>query len=71
MHAIVFGMTGTRKTTLLRNIISQDLACLVGPSDARHRIPMIIFDGKGDLHLVRRLPPQRKRGGQSRRRPLR
>jgi hypothetical protein len=63
MQAIVLGMTGTGKTTLLRNIISQDLARVVGPSDEPHRIPMIIFDGKGDLEFFRDLLPHVHRAG--------
>jgi hypothetical protein len=63
MQAIVLGMTGTGKTTLLRNIISQDLARVVGPSNEPHRIPMIIFDGKGDLEFFRDLLPHVHRAG--------
>ena len=63
MQAIVLGMTGTGKTTLLRNIISQDLARVVGPSDEPHRIPMIIFDGKGDLEFFQDLLPHVHRAG--------
>lgn len=63
MQAVVLGMTGTGKTTLLRNIISQDLMRVVGPPDAQHRIPMVIFDGKGDLEFFQDLLPHVLRAG--------
>ena len=63
MQAIVLGMTGTGKTTLLRNIISQDLTRVVGTPDAPHRIPMVIFDGKGDLEFFEDLLPHVHRAG--------
>jgi hypothetical protein len=57
MQSVVFGATGSGKTTLLKNIITQDLFRLLGPSNNRHRIPMVIFDGKGDQEFLSDLLP--------------
>ena len=66
MQAIVLGMTGTGKTTLLRNIITQDFYRIAGlPGDA-HRIPMVIFDGKGDMEFFYSLLPHIHRAGRLR-----
>ena len=51
MQGIVLGMTGSGKTTLLKSIITQDLTRRLGPREDRHKIPMVIFDGKGDLEF--------------------
>jgi len=63
MQGIVLGMTGSGKTTLLKNIITQDIARWVGPPEERHRIPMVIFDGKGDLEFFEQLLPHIHRAG--------
>ena len=63
MQGIVLGMTGSGKTTLLRNIITQDLERIVGPPDDPHHIPMVIFDGKGDLDFFHDLLPHIHRAG--------
>ncbi len=63
MQGIVLGMTGSGKTTLLKNIITQDIARWVGPAEDRHRIPMVIFDGKGDLEFFEHLLPHIHRAG--------
>ena len=66
MQGIVLGMTGTGKTTLLRNIITQDLHRVVGPPEDRHRIPMVIFDGKGDMEFFYSLLPHIHHAGRLR-----
>jgi Type IV secretory system Conjugative DNA transfer len=57
MQGIVLGMTGSGKTTLLKNIIAQDLMRCTGPPEDRHKTPMVIFDGKGDLEFFQDLMP--------------
>jgi hypothetical protein len=52
MQSVVFGATGSGKTTLLKNIITQDAFRVVGPPHDQHRIPMLIFDGKGDKEFL-------------------
>lgn len=66
MQGLLVGMTGTGKTTLLRNIISQDLLRTSGPPDDRHRIPMVILDGKGDMEFFESLLPHIHRAGRLR-----
>src|SRR5271170_3980861 len=63
MQGIVLGMTGSGKTTLLKNIITQDIARFVGPPEDRHHIPMVVFDGKGDLEFFQELLPHVHRAG--------
>ena len=63
MQGIVLGMTGSGKTTLLKNIITQDLMRRTGPLEDRHKIPMVIFDGKGDLEFFQELLPYIHRAG--------
>jgi type IV secretory system conjugative DNA transfer VirD4/TraG family protein len=57
MQSVVFGATGSGKTTLLKNIITQDLFRVLGPPEDQHRIPMLIFDGKGDEEFLSELLP--------------
>jgi hypothetical protein len=63
MQGIVLGMTGSGKTTLLKNIITQDMARVVGTPKDPHRLPMVIFDGKGDLEFFYDLLPHVHRAG--------
>ena len=65
MQGIILGMTGAGKTTLLKNIITQDIARVVGAPEDPHRIPMVIFDGKGDLQFFYDLLPYTHRAGRS------
>jgi hypothetical protein len=57
MQSVVLGATGSGKTTLLKNIITQDLFRVLGPPEDQHRIPMLIFDGKGDQEFLSDLLP--------------
>ncbi len=57
MQTNVFGATGSGKTTLLRNIITQDLERVAGSAACPRRIPMMIFDGKGDQDFLSDLLP--------------
>ena len=52
MQSNAFGMTGAGKTTLLLNIIQQDLSREAGPGGHRHRVPLIIIDGKGEREFL-------------------
>jgi len=63
LQGIVLGMTGMGKTTLLSNIITQDLFRVVGPPEDQHRIPMIILDGKADMEVFESLLPHIHRAG--------
>jgi len=63
MQGIILGKTGMGKTTLLSNIISQDLARVIQTPAGPRRIPMVIFDGKGDMKFFYDLLPYFHRAG--------
>src|SRR5437879_13806953 len=63
MQSVVLGATGSGKSTLLKNIITQDLFRVLGPSEDQHRIPMLIFDGKGDKEFLCDLLPALETAG--------
>ncbi len=58
MQALLAGQSGAGKTTLLRNIITQDVRRVVGTRENPRRVPMIIFDGKGDQEFLSSLLPE-------------
>lgn len=63
MQSVVFGATGSGKTTLLKNIITQDLFRIAGTPQNPRRIPMMIFDGKGDQEFLSDLLPSIEAAG--------
>ncbi|HLJ89847.1 MAG TPA: type IV secretory system conjugative DNA transfer family protein [Candidatus Angelobacter sp.] len=63
MQTIVLGQSGSGKTTLLKNIITQDLCRVMGTPNRPRRMPMLIFDGKGDLEYFYDLLPHVHRAG--------
>jgi hypothetical protein len=58
-HGVIVGGTGAGKSTFLENIISQDLMRRFGS----RKIPMIIFDGKGEREFLDRLLPHIEAAG--------
>src|SRR6266700_1138185 len=63
MQTILLGQSGAGKTTLLKSIITQDLYRVVGTPGRPRRMPMILFDGKGDLEYFYDLLPHVHRAG--------
>ena len=58
-HGVIVGGTGAGKSTFLENIICQDLTRRFGD----RKMPMIIFDGKGDREFLDRLLPHIEAAG--------
>jgi type IV secretory pathway TraG/TraD family ATPase VirD4 len=58
-HGVIVGGTGAGKSTFLENIIAQDLTRRLGA----RRMPMIIFDGKGERDFLERLLPHIEAAG--------
>ena len=58
-HGVIVGGTGAGKSTFLENIIVQDLGRRFGD----RKMPMIIFDGKGEREFLDRLLPHIEAAG--------
>jgi hypothetical protein len=58
-HGVIVGGTGAGKSTFLENIIAQDLRRRYGS----RKMPMIIFDGKGEREFLDRLLPHIEAAG--------
>ncbi|HUZ93758.1 MAG TPA: DUF87 domain-containing protein, partial [Edaphobacter sp.] len=58
-HGVIVGGTGAGKSTFLENIIAQDLTRRFGT----RKMPMIIFDGKGEREFLDRLLPHIEAAG--------
>jgi hypothetical protein len=58
-HGVVVGGTGAGKSTFLENIIAQDVMRSFGT----RKMPMIIFDGKGEREFLDRLLPHIEAAG--------
>jgi hypothetical protein len=58
-HGVIVGGTGAGKSTFLENIIAQDLMRRSGS----RKMPMIIFDGKGEREFLDRLLPHIEAAG--------
>ena len=58
-HGVIVGGTGSGKSTFLENIIAQDVMRRFGA----RKMPMIIFDGKGEREFLHRLLPHIESAG--------
>ncbi len=58
-HGVIVGGTGAGKSTFLENIVAQDVVRCFG----KRRMPMIIFDGKGEREFLDRLLPHIEAAG--------
>lgn len=58
-HGVIVGGTGAGKSTFLENIIAQDVTRRFGA----RKMPMIIFDGKGEREFLDRLLPHIEAAG--------
>jgi hypothetical protein len=58
-HGVIVGGTGAGKSTFLENIVAQDVTRRFGA----RRMPMIIFDGKGEREFLDRLLPHIESAG--------
>ena len=58
-HGVIVGGTGAGKSTFLENIIAQDMTRHFGA----RKMPMIIFDGKGEREFLDRLLPHIEAAG--------
>ena len=58
-HGVIVGGTGAGKSTFLENIVAQDVVRRIG----ERRMPMIIFDGKGEREFLDRLLPHIEAAG--------
>lgn len=58
-HGVIVGGTGAGKSTFLENIIAQDLTRRFGA----RKMPMIIFDGKGEREFLHRVLPHIEASG--------
>jgi hypothetical protein len=58
-HGVIVGGTGAGKSTFLENIIAQDLRRCFGS----RKMPMVIFDGKGEREFLDRLLPHIEAAG--------
>ncbi len=58
-HGVIVGGTGAGKSTFLENIVAQDMNRRFGA----RRMPMIIFDGKGEREFLDRLVPHIEAAG--------